>query len=209
MCPRARKKGPVTRDLILDSAIAAFARHGLDASFQRIASDCGLSQGAIFHHFPDRESLIDGVLQKIVARNHQTVSASVRVTDSAPERLMKHFRGNLEWGLSYPEEAQILLLVYYLACVGPHFSALYAQMLANARNRILEHVHAGVREGAFDPAIDARVAAEVLHDALVGCFVNALSGSGRAAGEAGGQVSLRRLTAKWELLVAKLLQRAG
>ncbi|GAA2002242.1 TetR/AcrR family transcriptional regulator [Nakamurella flavida] len=46
------------RRQILTGARAAFARHGYEGATVRVLEDgIGLSRGAIFHHFPDKESL--------------------------------------------------------------------------------------------------------------------------------------------------------
>src|SRR5207244_8171075 len=46
------------RRQILDGARACFARHGYEgATVRRLEEETGLSRGAIFHHFRDKESL--------------------------------------------------------------------------------------------------------------------------------------------------------
>jgi AcrR family transcriptional regulator len=46
------------RSQILDGARACFARHGYEgATVRRLEEETGLSRGAIFHHFRDKESL--------------------------------------------------------------------------------------------------------------------------------------------------------
>jgi AcrR family transcriptional regulator len=47
-----------TRQSILDGARRAFARHGFEgATVRLLESEIGLSRGAIFHHFPDKDAL--------------------------------------------------------------------------------------------------------------------------------------------------------
>lgn len=46
------------RQQILDGARAAFARHGYEGATVRVLEEeIGLSRGAIFHHFPDKDAL--------------------------------------------------------------------------------------------------------------------------------------------------------
>ena len=46
------------RRQILDGARASFARHGYEGATVRVLEEeIGLSRGAIFHHFPDKEAL--------------------------------------------------------------------------------------------------------------------------------------------------------
>ena len=47
-----------TRRRVLDGARRAFAQHGYEGATVRVLEDeTGLSRGAIFHHFPDKEAL--------------------------------------------------------------------------------------------------------------------------------------------------------
>ncbi|MGB9377382.1 MAG: helix-turn-helix domain-containing protein, partial [Mycobacteriales bacterium] len=46
------------RRQILDAARACFARHGYEgATVRRLEEEAGLSRGAIFHHFRDKDAL--------------------------------------------------------------------------------------------------------------------------------------------------------
>src|SRR6476646_9850159 len=58
------------RRQILDGARSCFARHGYDGATVRVLEEeIGLSRGAIFHHFPDKDALFlalaaeDGLVQ--------------------------------------------------------------------------------------------------------------------------------------------------
>ncbi len=65
------------RSEILTGARACFARHGYEgATVRRLEDEIGLSRGAIFHHFRDKESLFLAVAEddaaemaEVVARN--------------------------------------------------------------------------------------------------------------------------------------------
>jgi AcrR family transcriptional regulator len=47
-----------SRRMVLDAALRLFARHGFGAtSVRQIADEAGVSIGAVYHHFPDKESL--------------------------------------------------------------------------------------------------------------------------------------------------------
>ena len=56
---KQRKKQPVqTRQAILDAAGAEFARHGYAGSgLGAIVARAALTKGALFHHFPDKQTL--------------------------------------------------------------------------------------------------------------------------------------------------------
>ena len=63
------------RQQILDGARACFARHGYEGATVRVLEEeIGLSRGAIFHHFTDKEGLFLAVAEQDAAAMRQTVA---------------------------------------------------------------------------------------------------------------------------------------
>jgi AcrR family transcriptional regulator len=63
------------RSEILAGARTCFARYGYEgATVRRLESETGLSRGAIFHHFRDKESLFLAVAQEDAAAMAETVA---------------------------------------------------------------------------------------------------------------------------------------
>lgn len=63
------------RRQILSGARASFARHGYEgATVRRLEEEIGLSRGAIFHHFRDKESLFLAVAEDDAASMVETVA---------------------------------------------------------------------------------------------------------------------------------------
>jgi AcrR family transcriptional regulator len=63
------------RQEILAGARACFARHGYEgATVRRLEEETGLSRGAIFHHFRDKESLFLAVAEDDAATMVETVA---------------------------------------------------------------------------------------------------------------------------------------
>ncbi|GAA3048871.1 transcriptional regulator, TetR family [Actinokineospora globicatena] len=64
------------RRQILDGARSCFARHGYEgATVRRLEEATGLSRGAIFHHFRDKESLFLALAEDDVLRMTEVVAA--------------------------------------------------------------------------------------------------------------------------------------
>jgi AcrR family transcriptional regulator len=63
---RKRKEDvEITLGLLLDAAEDVFSRRGYtQATFQEIAEQAGLTRGAIYWHFKDKEALLDAVLHR-------------------------------------------------------------------------------------------------------------------------------------------------
>lgn len=191
-------KGEATRGRILQSAIKLAAARGFaDMSFQMIADELRLSQSAVMYHFPDKNSLFRGMVETIVRHNHETVDALSDIADDSGRRLLKHCLGNVLWALRYRDsDAQVLMLLYYLAGRGGEFAGLFSGMIAGGRERIKAHLLAGAREKLFS-AEDPDAAAAVIQDSLFGAMLH-------AASSPAGSVSEAELERKMRLLVSSV-----
>lgn len=165
-----------TKEKLIKEAIRLFSVHGFaETSFQAIADRAKLSQSAVLYHFRSRDGLIEEVIHFITKHNHEIVSGLMSIEDDARERLRKHFEGNLEWGVKFRDEAQILILLYYMGTFHKKFSKLYEERQAEARERIEACLHAGRREKVMRFKTAPARLSQLLHDALLGGFINALS----------------------------------
>ena len=62
--PRGYAKGRARRDAIIQTASAQFAEKGfVSATILEIAAACGISRAGLLHYFPDKESLLEAVLE--------------------------------------------------------------------------------------------------------------------------------------------------
>jgi AcrR family transcriptional regulator len=77
------------RRQILDGARRAFARHGYEgATVKVLEAETGLSRGAIFHHFPDKDSLFLALAEQDASEIAVTVERDglVQVMRELPQR---------------------------------------------------------------------------------------------------------------------------
>lgn len=192
-------KGEKTRRKIIESAIRLAARHGFaETSFQMIADELALSQSAVMYHFASKHALFEELVNTIIRHNHETVDELADMHDDAGRRLLKHCLGNVMWARRYKrQDAQILILLYYMACHSRVFSGLFAQMIAVGRQRLTGHLLAGRREGLFTFKGNPETVAEALQDGLFGAMLYAAA----APGSGGDQAALE---ARWRLTLAAL-----
>jgi len=62
---------PSTRDRILDAALLAFARDGLQGATTRtIAQEAGVNEVTLFRHFQNKEGLLGAVMTRVVQSHH-------------------------------------------------------------------------------------------------------------------------------------------
>lgn len=60
--PTARADARRNRELVLRTAVRAFAEDGLEVSLGRIAQQAGVGAGTVYRHFPSKEVLLEAVL---------------------------------------------------------------------------------------------------------------------------------------------------
>jgi len=73
----SRKKEPeAVRRALLDAAARLALHHGLAGlSIQAVADAAGVTKGGLFHHFPSRDTLLDGLIADLVRRLDDEIDA--------------------------------------------------------------------------------------------------------------------------------------
>jgi AcrR family transcriptional regulator len=75
------------RDRLVEAAVGAFTRGGLDATLESIARDAGVGIGTLYRHFPTREALVEAAYRNELARLCDSVTDLLR--DQPPEAAMR------------------------------------------------------------------------------------------------------------------------
>lgn len=105
----ARKKQPdVVRRAILDEA-ARLATHGTAAiTIAAVAAAAGITKGGVFHHFANKEALIDGMFADVIARLDLAIDRCL-ATDSGHGCFTRAYIDTLmvgpEFGIGSPFDA--------------------------------------------------------------------------------------------------------
>lgn len=82
MSQRRQRRSEETVAAIVDSAREQFGRHGFSAvSLDSVASTCGRTKGAIYHHFATKEVLFDEVFSREQRRLAHAVMIASTSTD--------------------------------------------------------------------------------------------------------------------------------
>jgi AcrR family transcriptional regulator len=67
-----------TRDTLLDAAERLVAREGVQQlTIGRVAQEAGVSRGGLFYHFASKEALVQGMVERMVARWQQALEAQI------------------------------------------------------------------------------------------------------------------------------------
>jgi TetR/AcrR family transcriptional regulator, transcriptional repressor for nem operon len=87
--PRAETM-QATRAALIDAALEEFASRGLDASLDNICARAKLTRGAFYVHFADRDALIVAVMDHVLGRFVELLTAA-RIDSGGIERAVQLF----------------------------------------------------------------------------------------------------------------------
>jgi len=109
------RKADQTRERLMACAKAEFLAHGFaDASMRTLAAAAGVTTGAIYRYFPDKDALFAAVTQEAVdALEH----AMITMTSAAFDGLSR--------GISYEKQQSKLNLETLFNIIYRHFDAFY------------------------------------------------------------------------------------
>lgn len=143
-----------TRQALLDAARGLFVESGFAAtSTPQIAKAAGVTRGALYHHFADKEDL----LKAVVREEAQSVADEIRAQASAPESalgaLADGTRGYFS-AMSKPGRAR-LLLQEGPSVLGPDVMSQLNNETSTATLRLGLSTALGVKPGNANVPIDA------------------------------------------------------
>ena len=167
---------------ILAAARRAFARHGYEgATVRRLEEETGLSRGAIFHHFRDKDSLFLAVAED---------DAAAMVATVAEHGLVQVMRDLLA-GADSPETAGWLgtqLEVSRRLRTDPDFALRWAQRSAAIAGATRDRLARQREAGALRDDVPLDVLAQLLELAYDGLVLHLATG--RPAGDLGRVLDL-------------------
>lgn len=98
-----------TRDRLLDATVARVAAGGTAAvSIGAVREDVGVSVGAVYHHFPDRQALLDAAWLRCLASHQADLRAAVERAPDARPGIEEGVTAYLAWHDRHRSEAVML-----------------------------------------------------------------------------------------------------
>ena len=97
------------RRRVVDAATARFAREGtLQTRLTDIAADAGISIGAIYHHFADKQALADAVVEDSLGAYQEEFLAELERHADARHGIAAIVSFHIDWCESRPGRAELL-----------------------------------------------------------------------------------------------------
>jgi TetR/AcrR family transcriptional regulator, acrAB operon repressor len=172
MDPAARpERGDSRRDL-MKIAIDCFARYGYQAtSIDRIAKAAGVTKGALYYHFTDKEQLLFEAVKNRVGQFERRVVSDLAPGDDAPGALRQLARLCFDHATKSNHRRLIVTLMIEALDTNPRLAAQFRDMMERFRGYLRGIVRRGQELGAFRPDVDPAVAAEVYAGAVMGAEI--------------------------------------
>lgn len=159
------------RDL-MNIAIDCFARHGYHAtSIDRIAKAAGLTKGAIYYHFKDKEDLLFEAVTTRVSQFERRVGSDILPVRDATAALRQVTAVCLEHATKSNHRRFIVTLMVEALDTNARLSAQFREMMHRFRAFLRSIIAVGQREGTFRSDVDASTAAAVYAAAVMGAEI--------------------------------------
>lgn len=164
-----REKTEIRQQQIIDAARILIFKYGSEyLTVKRIAMEVGISEAAIYRHFPSKKSILSFLLRHIeedvLAEISPERAGTEPVTLDTIEKIIRnHFSAiDLRKGISFQVIAEIISLG------DPKLNKQASQTIGRYIARLTELLNEGVRHGSVRTDIDIEAAASLLFGLIQG-----------------------------------------
>ena len=166
-----RIPGP-SRKQLMAAAIDCFARLGYQGtSIDRIARDAGVTKGAVYYHFRDKEELLFEAVKDRIGGFEQQVLEEVSPTRDALENLRHVVDACFFHATVSNHRRFIITLMVEALDTNPRLSTEFRNILRRMRAFLTSVVRRGQQRGALRTDVAAEAAAAVIMGGIIGAEV--------------------------------------
>lgn len=154
------------------AAIDCFARHGYQGtSIDRIAREAGVTKGAIYYHFRDKEDLLFAAVTDRIGGFNRSVVTSVAPADDAVATLRRIVDACFFHATVSNHRRFIITLMVEALDTNPRLSAEFRNVLRLMRSYLADVVRRGQEAGTFRGDVEASRAAAAIAGAIMGAEI--------------------------------------
>jgi len=154
------------------AAIDCFARLGYQGtSIERIARDAGVTKGAVYYHFRDKEELLFEAVKDRVGGFEKQVLEEVEPVESAMIRLRRVIDACFFHATVSNHRRFIITLMIEALDTNPLLSAEFRSILRRMRAFLVEVVRDGQARGELRGDVEARGVAAAIVGGIIGAEV--------------------------------------
>jgi len=170
------QQSAATREEIISSCLSLFAHRGFHiTSISEIAKRAGITKGAIYWHFTNKEALFEAILDRIKHDWQTTVMLHVEEAAGARLKFEKLFDN---YFLLFDKQPEVCLFLQRVMLRGTEdkYTQLVNGVFERTTKFIAKIIQQGKREGLFRSDVDARLLSYAIIGALAGatshCYAN-------------------------------------
>jgi len=138
-----------------------------------IARRMGLSQGALFRHFPNKDAILQAVISWVAERLLSRVDKASAKASSPLEALQAVFMAHIDFVASHPGVPRMLFGELQRAKVTPA-KQMARTLIANYSERVKALIEQGKRKGELDERLDSGAAATMFIGIIQGLVMQSL-----------------------------------
>ncbi|WP_372791194.1 TetR/AcrR family transcriptional regulator [Paraconexibacter sp.] len=163
-----------TRDRLIEAAIDRFATDGVAASFDQVATDAGVTKGALYHHFASKDGLIEAVYRETIHRHAEQVIAASSIGDGRTRLFSLIDESARLYGSRTPFYTLLVRLHLEAGTSRPNLAEIAQRVQRRQRTYMIECVRTGQADGSITAAVDAEAVGLTVNAALQGFLVQRL-----------------------------------
>lgn len=161
-----------SRQQLVTIAIDCFARHGFQgSSIDRIAKAAGVTKGALYYHFRDKEDLLLEAVQNRIGEFERHVVEAVAASEDAQERLKRVVDACFFTATASNHRRFIITLMVEALDTNPRLSDKFRMVLRRMRGFLADVVTAGQRRGTLRTDVAAADAAALIAGTIMGAEI--------------------------------------
>ncbi|MGH7819982.1 MAG: TetR/AcrR family transcriptional regulator [Candidatus Binatia bacterium] len=163
------RRGDESRRALVSIAIDCFSRYGYQGtSIDRIARAAGVTKGALYYHFKDKQELLFGALDDRIGGFERVVVERVTRLKDPVAALYEVADICVEQATISNHRRFILTLMVEALDTQPELSERFRAMMRRFREFLANTVAIGQRKGAFRAEVEPAFAAQLFVAALIG-----------------------------------------
>jgi len=144
-----------------------------DITTSAIAKRMGLTQGALFRHFPSKDAILQAVMEWVAERLLARVDKAAHASSTPIDALEAVFMTHIEFVVEHPGVPRMLIGELQRS-EDTATKRMVRTLIRGYRERLIRLMEAGKRQGQLDSELDTRAASTLFIGTIQGLVLQSL-----------------------------------